>query len=140
VAQHGGYRKPSNPAAVSGPGALSARTDGVPTMALPDAAYGEQKQFKAEQAGAPMANGQQQPAAPPQFTPINAPTGRPGEPVTAGVDIGAGPGSSVLGMKPPLESDLASLMPYLPELEFAANRNPNATTTRALVRMLKARR
>ena len=39
----GGYRKPQNPAAVSGPGALSKRTDGKqPVVRVPDVPYGEQ--------------------------------------------------------------------------------------------------
>jgi len=32
MAVQGGYREPSNPAPVSGPGALSQRTDGGPTQ------------------------------------------------------------------------------------------------------------
>lgn len=51
----GGYRQPSKPAATSGPGALSQRTDGGPGSAkiplkqpirrLPDADYGANKKF-----------------------------------------------------------------------------------------------
>ena len=47
----GGYRQPSNPAPVSGPGALSARTDGgagsskQPIRRIPGQAYGEGKAF-----------------------------------------------------------------------------------------------
>jgi hypothetical protein len=47
----GGYRQPSNPAAASGPGALSQRTDGgpgstkQPIRRLPDAKSGENKAF-----------------------------------------------------------------------------------------------
>ena len=38
---HGGYRRPTNPSPVSGPGALSRRTDGQqPTQDLPNAKYG----------------------------------------------------------------------------------------------------
>lgn len=34
MAGHGGYRAPAQPAAVSGPGQLSQRTDGGPAQAL----------------------------------------------------------------------------------------------------------
>ena len=51
----GGDHPPVNPAAVSGPGALSQRTDGKqPVMALPNAKYGENKDFQAVESGAPM--------------------------------------------------------------------------------------
>lgn len=45
----GGYQRPSNPAPVSGPGAMSKRTDGGPVQKLrdlPDAQYGEAATFR----------------------------------------------------------------------------------------------
>ena len=49
----GGYRKPQNPAAVSGPGALSKRTDGKqPVVRVPDVPYGEQAALTAQQQAA----------------------------------------------------------------------------------------
>lgn len=54
---HGGYRKPANPAPVSGPGKYSKRTDGQPGQVIstaPNQDYGEAKQQAAEQAIAPM--------------------------------------------------------------------------------------
>mgnify|MGYP003151379720 CR=1 FL=1 len=53
----GGYRKPTptRKNAVSGPGALSQRTDGnQPVMRLPDAKYGESKAFEEQQQAAPL--------------------------------------------------------------------------------------
>jgi hypothetical protein len=106
----GGYRRPTKPAPVSGPGKLSRRTDGgpakQPVRALSDAAYGEQATYRADQQGAPMAKapGVSQGGAPAPPTdlsnvvPFGAPSQRPGEPVTAGADAGAGPGSEALGM------------------------------------------
>jgi len=61
--QHGGQRQPARPAAVSGPGALSARTDGgagsktQPIRVASGGAYGERKAAEEQQAGAPMAGG-----------------------------------------------------------------------------------
>lgn len=104
----GGYHPPANPAQVSGPGALSRRTDSPqPAMNLSNPKYGEQADFQAIQQGAPM----QAPAGPPTPgsggqpvslpTPINAPSARPGEPVTAGADAGMGPDSSALQLPSP---------------------------------------
>ena len=88
----GGYRQPSNPAPVSGPGALSRRTDGGPTQAgkyIPaNGQYGEAKALQELQAAAPM-QGNPIPSMP-RVTPLNAPTERPSEPVTTGMSFGPG--------------------------------------------------
>lgn len=87
----GGYRKPNNPAAVSGPGALSRRTDGGPTqgaMPIPSGGqYGERKALQELQTSAKMAGN-----ATPQrkVTGLFEPTQRPDEPVTAGAPVGPG--------------------------------------------------
>ena len=89
---HGGYRKPRNPAPVSGPGQLSRRTDGGPSQVnatLSDARYGEQAAFQQIQSGAPMAATVMPRPAP---VPLTHPTQRPDEPVTAGAPLGPGPG------------------------------------------------
>ena len=102
--RRGGYQRPASPAAVSGPGALSARTDGrVPQLQRTGEGYGQNKAVNEQQAAAPIspqgagagggptAGG---PAGPPGFGAAGAfsPTQRPGEPLTAGVDAGPGPG------------------------------------------------
>lgn len=98
----GGYRQPNNPAPVSGPGALSRRTDGNPTQSaqyMAGGAYGEGKQMLEMQRSAPMAAASRPniKAAPIQdlnlapIVPLNAPTQRPDEPLTAGMPFGAGP-------------------------------------------------
>jgi len=110
---HGGYRAPSNPNAVSGPGKFARRTDGGAAQVMstvPDQPYGAVKQQLAEQRMAPMAGqtpmapaaqpagGQGQQAGQPAYQggAFNAPSSRPGEPVTTGVDIGPGAGSEAL--------------------------------------------
>jgi len=88
---HGGYRRPSKPAVVSGPGRLSKRTDGGPSQGgvpLPNAKYGENANFQSIERGAPMAAD----AGVPAPVPLTAPTARPHEPVTAGAVLGPGPG------------------------------------------------
>lgn len=101
----GGYQAPSKPAAVSGPGSLSARTDGGPGQPLRAATggdYGDRKATLDQQRGAPLATaggGGAAPAPggpPPDPNGIFGPTTRPGEPLTAGIDWGAGPGAPVV--------------------------------------------
>lgn len=106
MAERGGYRKPNNPAPVSGPGKLSRRTDGGPgskqaMKEIRTGKYGESKALAEQQKGAPMA-GSPTPTpaveapvtrpAPnmPQVTPLFAPTERPNEPVTQGLPFGPG--------------------------------------------------
>lgn len=110
---HGGYRRPKNPAPVSGPGKLSKRTDGGPgqKVMVPDGLpYGDRQALMAQESTAAMSQADNVPtlsipapesgamAAGPSV-PFDAPTQRPNEPVTAGVNIGAGPGSEVLPME-----------------------------------------
>lgn len=147
MAQHGGYRKPANPAATSGPGALSRRTDGQPTMELNKAGYGKQSQFKADQQGAPLAKAQPPAGStppsggPPSLTPLNAPSQRPDEPVTSGAAVGPGVGPEALGLPDPdkiRNQDAEQLRKYLPVfIEQAAS--PNATPSfQAWVRLVRA--
>lgn len=153
---HGGPRTPANPAPVSGPGSLSRRTDGgpgakkAPIATLPDAGYGEQADFRSIQQGAPI----QKVAAPtagapggaPQPGPLppalDAPTGRPGEPVTSGVAAGDGPGPDVLGLGDPsswAEDDIRYAKRYLPTLQYMVDSTPQASPySRALVRYLRS--
>lgn len=96
--EHGGYRRPGNPATFSGPGAHSQRTDGGPGETMTQAAryisgmpYGEGKEVNSVAAAAPLA------AAPSEeVIPFDLPTQRPDEPVTHGAPFGAGGGSETL--------------------------------------------
>lgn len=110
-------------AGVAGPGPFSVRTDG---LSLPSANYGEGVDTAAIKAGAPLAKtpdvrgatntAVRQAAAQGPVTSIFAPTDRPNEPITSGIDTGAGPGSSVLGAGPvvqqKLSDTLAQMLPY----------------------------
>jgi hypothetical protein len=106
-------------AGAAGPGKFSKRTD------LPSEYYGEGVETSAIKSGASLAstrgvadNVGGRPANPPTpVTELFAPTTRPEEPITAGIDRGAGPGSEVLAMQSPLSqrkmSDiLAQMIPY----------------------------
>lgn len=99
----GGYRKPSNPAPVSGPGKLSQRTDGGPTQGakyMAGGKYGEGQALMATQTAAPMAGGTAVPtasmngaAAPKLMSILEA--GNPDTPLTHGLPYGPGAGVEV---------------------------------------------
>lgn len=119
----GGYRKPENPAPVSGPGALSQRTDGGPTQPakyISGLPYGEGQATYDQQTAAPMAsNNSPQPTLQmPEPTPLMAPTERPDEPITSGINVGPGPGSEVMMDRPnqsyTLTQTLQQLIKYDP--------------------------
>lgn len=106
---------------VSGPGPFAKRTD----LQFQPTEYGQGVEYDAAKAGAPLAKTPDVRGATPtavreaaqeSLTPLFAPTQRPDEPITAGIDIGEGPGSQILSMRPaPVEkiSDtLAKMLPY----------------------------
>lgn len=130
--QHGGYREPRNPAPVSGPGALSQRTDGQGTRRLPNAAYGESKAFEEQQKAAPVA--QANPINVSGLTPMDAETQFPERPVTDGVNAGLGAGES----NELDEEDLLRLGNYLPVLKFLASQPYATNATKQYVRQLAA--
>jgi hypothetical protein len=83
----GGTRTPRNPAPVSGPGALSRRTDrGQPIRVAPGAPYGQRKALEDQQRAAPLASiGGTQPtvgggAARGPMPSLTAPPSAPGPP------------------------------------------------------------
>jgi hypothetical protein len=112
---------------VSGPGKFSSRTDLPPSNS-----YGDGVQTAAIVGGAPLASSSdvrgatntelraagRQGAASMQQTPITplfAPTQRPNEPVTAGIDMGPGAGSNALMMRKTsqkLSDALVKMLPY----------------------------
>lgn len=112
------------------------------TQDLPNADYGEQQAYQAQQAGAPMAADQgglmsqahAQNMA--NIVPMNAPTQRPGEPVTAGA--ASGPGAMSLGLPNQQQQDMTALQPYLPVLTFMAGQQGSSWGLRNLVRQIKA--
>ena len=120
---HGGMRRPTNPAPVSGPGALSRRTDGQGAQYMAGGEYGEGQEMMDLQTSAPMAkspevrprarSGRQvvseEMARP---TPLFAPTERPDEPITAGAPFGPGPGPTARTPMSSLAGTLEKLLPY----------------------------
>lgn len=118
----GGYHPPANPAQVSGPGALSRRTDQPqPMMNLSNPKYGEQQDFQQIQGGAPMSapsgGTPQMPAGLPAPIGLTEPSMRPDEPVTAGASLGPGPGPEALNLPSDSRESLRKMYgPILPAL------------------------
>ena len=120
----GGYRQPSNPAPVSGPGALSQRTDGQGAKYMAGGQYGEGQEMMDLQTSAPMSKAPEQPRMrQPRSgrqvveegmrpTPLFAPTERPDEPITAGAPFGPGPGPKRVSQ--PAQSVAESIARFLP--------------------------
>jgi hypothetical protein len=143
--QWGGARTPANPAVVSGPGALSARTDGG-VMNPNSPSYGEGATLDNLKSSAPLAGAARQPA--PAATsgnkfaeqpPLSAPSTNPDQPVTAGADQGAGAGSSALNLPQTpgdeRRADVAAIGPAAMKALIAAAAEPDATPSfRRLVR------
>lgn len=113
---------PMNPlAGASGPGKYSVRTD---KLDMGSTSYGEGVETAAIKSGAPLASTpdvRPTPAAEvraaAEVTPLFAPSQRPGEPVTAGIARGAGPGPEALMMQSKfadrkLSDILAEMIPY----------------------------
>lgn len=142
---HGGYRRPSNPAPVSGPGKLARRTDGGPTqMDLPNADYGENKTFREAQSGASLrpptgGGGMAAGGGMPSFTGLAEPSSMPDTPVTDGAASGPGAGLSALGIIiDPNRADAQHLSRYLPALINIANHDDTPPSTRRWVRSIIA--
>lgn len=155
----GGYQQPSAPAPVSGPGALSQRTDTGPTQGaryISGGAYGDGQDLMGLQQSASMAGAQGLPQANPKAvaaaaaasnpnyqgfggTPLGAPTERPGEPITHGAPFGAGAGPEVLPF--PVATPVADAStpqqadPEADALRAAYKKNPTAYIGMVLSRL-----
>jgi hypothetical protein len=113
----------------AGPGKFSTRTD---NLQMPSQYYGEGVETAAIKSGAPLAktgdvkgmpSSEVRSVAQGPITELYAPSERPDEPITAGIDMGEGPGSSALGMQPQQETlsqILAKMLPYDTNGEIAA--------------------
>jgi hypothetical protein len=150
MAKQGGYRRPGNPAPVSGPGKLSRRTDGGPSSKSAiqgmremsgGGKYGERKALEEAQSGAPMAGNPVMGVAPaiPSAAPVGGPvtglfdpTQRPNEPVTAGLSVGPGETPA-----PKMVGNYDMIMKYMPALELMSSQEDAPESFRALVKYVK---
>lgn len=114
----GGFRPTApqnNPANVSATGGAG-QSGTQPARYIAGLPYGEGQATMQQQMSAPMA-GPSAPAAPmlPSITPLTAPTERPSEPLTAGMDFGAGPGSEALNL--PRDRSLSEILASMIDID-----------------------
>jgi hypothetical protein len=119
---HGGYRQPTNPSPVSGPGALSQRTDGPLHAPVPGGDV---------QGQAPMG------PDPSGLTPFGAPSERPNEDIFAGMPMGPGPGGPAPAPSGLTEQEQQRLRAYLPVLIFQASQPEASPQIKQYVRQLR---
>lgn len=133
---------------VAGPGQFSQRTDKAVSKAntsLPNAEYGENRDYQEAKSAAPMAQGSD---AAPNFSAmmgqmaggnvvgLDEPTAMPDVPVTDGAALGAGAGMEALSSTPQ-SADKAYFAAYLRALEYIANQPGSSDSARNLVRKIK---
>lgn len=150
---NGGLRTPASPAAVSGPGAMSQRTDRPQVEALGEG-YGDQVAMKDLRAQSPVQPGRKttvQPSRgggsqpPPSVVPFGADSMEPDVPVTDGAAVGPGAGLESLNLPgTPAEmarADVANMHPGFIEAMVRASTRDGATPSfKKYVRQLLANR
>ena len=128
-------------AGVSGPGKFSKRTDG---LSFQSTEYGSGVANTANIQGAPLAKTAD--AVKVKRNPVQVGTRlydastRPDEEVTAGIDIGPGPGSEVLPGGPQEEDDInfrSAIREYMPVLAYIAALPNTSPETRKAIRELR---
>ena len=132
---------PMNPlAGVAGPGKYSVRTD---NLDMGSTAYGEGVETAAIKAGAPLAktgNVKGTPASAVReaaLTPLYAPSQRPEEPITTGINMGPGAGSEALMMRQEDDTNFrTAISEYMPVLNFISDQPNTSPETRAAIKKL----
>jgi hypothetical protein len=129
---------PMNPkAGVSGPGKYAVRTD---KLEMGSIAYGEGVETEAIRTGSPLAktaDTRPTPTGQP-VTSLYAPTERPDEPATTGIDKGAGAGSDALMINKPADytNFNSNIQSYTPVLSYVASLENTSPETRRAIRQL----
>jgi hypothetical protein len=125
----------------AGPGKFSTRTD---KLELGSTAYGEGVETQAIKSGAPLAKTADVRPAPASamrqpVTSLYAPSERPDEPVTAGIDQGAGVGSDALMVNQPADytNFNSNMQSYGPVLSYIASLENTSPETRRAIRQLR---
>ena len=126
----------------SGPGKYAKRLDRMPSNA-----YGDTKDTAEIASGAPLARTPDVRPAPASqvktaaqsapITPMFAPTERPEEPITQGINVGAGMGSEALTMRQPDDTNFrANIASYKPVLNYISDLPNTSPETRQAIRQL----
>ena len=126
----------------AGPGKFSTRTD---NLEMGSTAYGEGVETQAIKSGAPLAKTPDVRPTPASrlreqaVTPLYAPSERPDEPITAGIDQGAGAGSDALMVNQPADytNFNANIQAYTPVLSYIASLQNTSPETRRAIRQLR---
>ena len=128
----------------AGPGKFSTRTD---KLEMGSTAYGEGVETQAIKSGAPLAKtGDVRPAragdvreaaGQSPLTELYAPTQRPNEPITAGIDMGEGPGPGSLMMNQVQQAESDIIAKYMPALDAMASAPDSPQSFRIFVRSLQ---
>jgi hypothetical protein len=124
-------------AGVSGPGKYAVRTD---KLEMGSTSYGEGVETQAIKSGAPLAktaDTRPTPTGQP-VTSLYAPSERPDEAITSGIDQGAGVGSDALMInQPPDYTNFnTSIQSYKPVLSYVASLQNTSPETRRAIRQL----
>ena len=113
----------------------------LPVTTVPGQTYGEAgAQRRAQQAvpmGAPQAPqvAPQQQRQPLPVTPLNAPTERPDEPITAGNPLGAGPGMDMLPQPMPMGTAPGSRQDLINQVRYIYSKTPNTALLQLLLEL-----
>lgn len=119
----GGFRPTApqnNPANISATGGAG-QSGTQPARYISGLPYGQGQETMTQQQSAPMAGPNPVEASSPlgavmpPVTPLTAPTERPNEPITAGMDFGAGPGSEALNL--PRERSLSEILASMIDID-----------------------
>ena len=122
----GGFRPTApqnNPANISGTGGAG-QSGSQPARYISGLPYGQGQATMTQQTSAPMAGNPNVSAGLasgdmgamlPVITPLSSPTERPDEPLTSGMDFGAGPGSEALAL--PQERSLSQILASMLEAD-----------------------
>jgi hypothetical protein len=143
---------PMNVSATGGNGQNATATQAA--RYIPGLPYGEGQQMMETQESAPLAAAPGIESSGMAMSPgaaaaqpvigLNERSFRPGEPVTSGAEMGAGPGLEALGPTPEesfmqqMTADTQRILQYLPALEVMANDPGSSNTFRGLVQYLKS--
>ena len=126
----------------AGPGKFSTRTDNLQMGSI---AYGEGVETQAIQSGAPLAKSANTRPTPASrlreqtTTSLYAQSERLDEPITAGIDQGAGTGSDALMMNQPDDytNFNANIESYFPVLSYVSGLENTSPETRRAIRQLR---
>ena len=109
---------------------------------VPGQTYGKAGEQRRAQQAVPMGT-PQQPQAPQQqqqqqplpVTPLNAPTERPDEPITAGNPLGAGPGMDMLPQPMPMATAPGSRQDLINQVRYIYSKTPNTALLQLILEL-----